>query len=109
MFADPAGQMVPISAVTETITAIMLLVDELDARILTILQEDGRISNAALAERVKLSPSPCLRRVRRLERDGLIVGYRAVLDRPRAGLGITAFVELKVTGHSQGAAREIEA
>ena len=66
---------------------------------LAILQSEGRISNAALAERLHLSPSPCLRR-RALERDGVISGYRAVLDRAKMGLGLTVFVELKVDGHS---------
>ena len=69
--------------------------DHLDRRMLEILQEDGRISNAALAERLHLSPSPCLRRMRALERDGVISGYRAVLDRTTLGLGLTVFVETR--------------
>jgi len=68
---------------------------------LQILQRDGRISNAALAEQLHLSPSPCLRRLRALEHEGLITGYRAELDRERLGLGLTLFVELKVEGHSE--------
>jgi Lrp/AsnC family leucine-responsive transcriptional regulator len=68
---------------------------------LTILQAEGRISNAALAERLHLSPSPCLRRLRALEHDGVIAGYTTVLDRPRLGLGLTVFVELKVDNHSE--------
>jgi Lrp/AsnC family transcriptional regulator, leucine-responsive regulatory protein len=75
--------------------------DAVDRRILSILQQDARITIAALAERVRLSASPCLRRLRRLEDEGLITGYRAVLDRPRLGLGMTVFVELKVEGHSR--------
>jgi Lrp/AsnC family leucine-responsive transcriptional regulator len=67
---------------------------------LEILQAEGRISNAALAERLHLSPSPCLRRLRALEHDGVIAGYRAVLDRPKLGLGLTVFVELKVDDHA---------
>jgi Lrp/AsnC family transcriptional regulator, leucine-responsive regulatory protein len=74
--------------------------DSVDRRMLEILQREGRISNAALAERLHLSPSPCLRRLRALEHDGPISGYRAVLDRARLGLGLTVFVELKVEGHS---------
>ena len=74
--------------------------DRIDRRMLAILQEDGRISNAALAERLHLSPSPCLRRLRALERDGVIAGYRAELDRAKLGLGLTVFVEVKVDGHS---------
>jgi Lrp/AsnC family leucine-responsive transcriptional regulator len=76
-------------------------VDLVDRQMLHILQRDGRISNAALAEQLHLSPSPCLRRLRALERDGLITGYRAELDREALGLGLTLFVELKVEGHSE--------
>jgi Lrp/AsnC family leucine-responsive transcriptional regulator len=75
--------------------------DLVDRQMLQILQRDGRISNAALAEQLHLSPSPCLRRLRALEHDGLITGYRAELDREKLGLGLTLFVELKVEGHSE--------
>ena len=54
--------------------------DRYDRQILEILQSDGRISNQDLADRIGLSPSPCLRRVRTLEEAGLITGYRALLD-----------------------------
>ncbi len=81
--------------------------DSVDRQMLAILQAEGRISNAALAERLHLSPSPCLRRLRALEADGVISGYRAVLDRPRLGLGLTAFVELKVDSHSDVTAAAI--
>jgi Lrp/AsnC family leucine-responsive transcriptional regulator len=70
--------------------------DVLDRRILEVLQEDGRIANNALAQAVGLSPSPCLRRVKRLEELGYIEGYRAVLSRERLGLGTTVLIELKV-------------
>ena len=80
--------------------------DETDREILRHLQDDGRLPNAALAERVHLSPSPSLRRLRRLENDGTIRGYRAILDRRRVGLGLTVFVEVKLTGHSQQRADE---
>jgi Lrp/AsnC family leucine-responsive transcriptional regulator len=81
--------------------------DSVDRRMLAILQEEGRISNAALAERLHLSPSPCLRRLRGLEHDGVISGYRAVLDRPKLGLGLTVFVELKVDLHNDRTAGAI--
>jgi Lrp/AsnC family leucine-responsive transcriptional regulator len=81
--------------------------DVVDRRMLEILQREGRISNAALAERLHLSPSPCLRRLRALEGEGLITGYRAVLDRVKLGLGLTVFVELKVEGHSDRSAAAI--
>ncbi|MBU0556334.1 MAG: Lrp/AsnC family transcriptional regulator [Alphaproteobacteria bacterium] len=67
-----------------------------DLKLLCELQRDGRITNLALAERVGMSPSPCLRHVRRLEDDGIITGYTAVIDRKRVGLGILAYVEVKV-------------
>lgn len=74
--------------------------DAFDHKILAALQEDGRLSNVDLAEKVGLSPSPCLRRVKRLEQDGYIRGYRAVLDRRRVGLGLTIYVDIKVEKHS---------
>jgi Lrp/AsnC family leucine-responsive transcriptional regulator len=81
--------------------------DALDRQMLAVLQRDGRISNAALAEQLHLSPSPCLRRLRALEQDGVIAGYRAELDRAKLGLGLTVFVEVKVEGHSDKTADAI--
>ena len=72
--------------------------DAIDLKILGILQSEGRLSNAELAARVGLSPTPCLRRVKRLEQEGIIVGYRAELDRSRIGLGLTVLVDVKVDG-----------
>ncbi len=74
--------------------------DSIDRAIVMRLQADGRIPNVDLAESVSLSPSACLRRVKALEADGIIAGYRAELDRNRAGLGLTAFIELQVEKHS---------
>jgi len=74
--------------------------DSIDCRIVAALQADGRLTNLELAERVGLSPSPCLRRVKRLERDGYIEGYRAMLQRNRLGLGLTVFVGVKIGGHA---------
>jgi Lrp/AsnC family leucine-responsive transcriptional regulator len=82
--------------------------DATDRAILRHLQDDGRLPNATLAERVHLSPSPCLRRLKRLEGDGTIRGYRAILDRRSVGLALTVFAELKVERHSLGRAEEIE-
>lgn len=73
--------------------------DAFDRKILTALQADGRLTNVELAEQVGLSPSPCLRRVKQLEEQGVIAGYRAVLDRQRIGLGLTVFVGVKVGPH----------
>jgi Lrp/AsnC family leucine-responsive transcriptional regulator len=74
--------------------------DPIDCRIVAALQADGRLTNLELAERVGLSPSPCLRRVKRLERDGCIEGYRAMLQRNQLGLGLTVFVGVKIGGHA---------
>jgi Lrp/AsnC family transcriptional regulator, leucine-responsive regulatory protein len=82
--------------------------DEVDRRILSELQRDGRISNVELAELVNLSPSPCLRRLKRLESAGLIESYTAVLDRRKVGLGLTVFVHLKIEGHSTKTASRLE-
>jgi len=70
--------------------------DATDRRILEQLQADGRLSNQELAERVALSPSPCLRRVRALERAGVIRRYAAVLDPLQVGLGLLAYVSVKL-------------
>jgi Lrp/AsnC family leucine-responsive transcriptional regulator len=74
--------------------------DAIDRRIVAALQADGRLSNVELADKVGLSPSPCLRRVRRLEREGYIDGYRAALRRDRVGLGLSVFVGVKIEGHA---------
>lgn len=82
--------------------------DAIDCRIVSELQADGRLSNVELADRVGLSPSPCLRRVKRLERNGLIEGYRAVLRRDRVGLGFSVFVSIKIDGHANERALAFE-
>jgi Lrp/AsnC family transcriptional regulator, leucine-responsive regulatory protein len=74
--------------------------DAIDARIIAALQADGRLSNTQLSALVGLSPSPCLRRVNRLEREGYIEVYRAILQRDRVGLGLTVFVTIKIEGHA---------
>lgn len=70
--------------------------DRTDRRILEQLQADGRLSNQELAERVLLSPSPCLRRVRALERSGVIQRYAALLDPLQVGLELLAYVSVKL-------------
>lgn len=69
-------------------------IDRTDARILNILQAEGRIANVELARRINLSPSPCLERVRRLEAAGLIRRYGAVLDAAALGFGTCAFIQV---------------
>ena len=83
---------------SDKINAIKL--DRYDRRILKILQEDGRISNQDLADRIGLSPSPCLRRVRALEESGVITGYRALLDARRLGLTLMALVQISMDRHT---------
>lgn len=73
--------------------------DRTDLQLLVELQRGGRPTNAELAERVHLSPSACLRRVQRLERDGVIRGYRAEVDPERIGLGLQAFVRVQLNHH----------
>ncbi len=75
--------------------------DAVDRAILGLLQEDGRIANVDLAEAVHLSPSACLRRVRRLEESGRIDRYVALLDPSAVGLGTDVFVEITLTGQDE--------
>lgn len=74
--------------------------DRYDRHILEELQKDGRISNQDLAERIGLSPSPCLRRVRTLEESGLISGYRALLNANKLGLSLMALIHISMDRHT---------
>lgn len=74
--------------------------DRYDRRILELLQREGRLSNQELAERIGLSPSPCLRRVRALEESGLISGYRAMLDAKQLGLSLMALIHISMDRHT---------
>ena len=82
------------------IHATMTQLDRYDRRILEVLQQHGRISNQELAERIGLSPSPCLRRVRALEDSGVITGYRAVVDAKTLGLTLLALVHISMDRHT---------
>lgn len=82
--------------------------DEKDRQIIRALQRDGRLSNQDLAASVNLSPSPCLRRLRNLEKAGVILGYAARVD-PRAyGLPVTAFVRVRLERHDEATVRGFE-
>src|SRR5579871_46118 len=85
-----------------------MALDDTDRRILAQLHDDGRRTNVEIAERVALSPSPCLRRIKRLESEGIIRGYRAIIDRDAIGLELTVFVEIKVARHSRVNASELQ-
>lgn len=74
----------------------MLNLDAIDRRILAALQADGRMTAAALSETVGLSPSPCARRVRALERAGIITGYAAIVDQVAAGLPLSVFASIRL-------------
>jgi len=79
-----------------------------DVKILTALQQDGRITNQALADRIGMSASPCWRRVRQLEEHRYIQGYRAVLDRRKVGLGVMVFIRINIDRHSEAEAKKFE-
>ncbi|ACM27699.1 Lrp/AsnC family transcriptional regulator [Agrobacterium sp. SHOUNA12C] len=80
--------------------------EAVDTRILGALQNDGRLTNQALSAEVGLSTSPCWRRVRQLEESGVIQSYTAVLDRRQIGLGVLAFIRVKIDSHSEAEAEE---
>jgi DNA-binding Lrp family transcriptional regulator len=83
--------------------------DRIDRRILANLQAEGRLTNQALADRVALSPSACLARVRRLEQAGIIQGYHARLDPFALDVGLVLFAEVTLRGHSAGELARFEA
>lgn len=85
---------------TLDVTLVKVAMDRYDRQILDILQQDGRISNQDLAERIGLSPAPTLRRVRALEESGMIVGYRTLLDAKKLGLSLMALVYISMDQHT---------
>ncbi len=83
--------------------------DDIDHRIITELQRDGRLAIVDLADRVGLSSTPCLRRVKRLEADGLIRRYAALIDAKAMGLGTQALVQVTLDDHSEPVVAAFEA
>ena len=79
--------------------------DRLDRKILAFLQEDGRLTNNDLADRVNLSPSQCSRRRQKLEEQGIIRGYRAILDHDRLGLPLINMISVTLANHNRDNAR----
>lgn len=79
-----------------------------EMKILTLLQNDARITNQTLADDIGMSASPCWRKVRKLEEDEVIQGYRAVLNRKKIGLGVMVFVRVSIDSHSEAEARKFE-
>ena len=86
----------------------MTKIDAINEKILQELSRDSAQSNLALAERVGLSPSACLRRVQELERSGVIKGYRAILDPAKLGLGFVAYVTVGLGSHTKAAQEAFE-
>lgn len=85
-----------------------MTMDAIDRRILDELQRDGSLSNVALAQRVGLSPSPCLARVKALEQSGVIRQYVALADATRLGLGLNVFINISLTTQSKEALARFE-
>ena len=79
----------------------MINLDTTDRKIVKLLQADGRMTNAELADRIALSPSACLRRVNRLEDQGVIAGYAMLLNPDAVGLGTTVFVEVSLDSQAE--------
>lgn len=86
----------------------MTKIDAINEKILQELSRDSAQSNLALAERVGLSPSACLRRVQELERSGVIKGYRAILDPAKLGIGFVAYVTVGLGSHTKAAQEAFE-
>lgn len=82
--------------------------DKIDKQILRIVQSKGRLSTADLAEKVGLSPSPCARRLKRLEDEGFIESYQANLNKEKIGIGLTFFVEIRINNHQASSIEEFE-
>jgi DNA-binding Lrp family transcriptional regulator len=83
-------------------------IDDIDRQILRELQADGRLTNVELAQRIGMSPPPCLRRVRALEEAGIITGYRAELDAGKLGFEVGFFAFVQLSGQSDGEIRAFE-
>tara|TARA_B100001996_G_scaffold165_1_gene178 strand:+ start:2877 stop:3356 length:480 start_codon:yes stop_codon:yes gene_type:complete len=83
--------------------------DAVDRAILSLLQDDGRLANVDLADGVNLSPSACLRRVRRLEEEGFINQYVALIDPSKVGMGTNVFVEITLSSQAEDALDAFEA
>lgn len=82
--------------------------DGINAQLLSLLQDDGRMTNARLADRLGMSETPCWRRLKRLEESGFIEGYQANLNRRKLGLSVMAFVQLRCSEHDQAATAEFQ-
>ena len=84
------------------------VVDNVDRKIVRELQKNARLTNQELAERVNLSPSPCLRRVRKLEEAGILSGYNAKVDQEQYGLPMNVFISVRLNVQNEASIREFE-
>ncbi|MDK9738414.1 Lrp/AsnC family transcriptional regulator [Vibrio sp. D404a] len=82
--------------------------DRIDKHLLELLQRDGRLTIAELADLVGLSPSPCARRIKRLEQNGVIDNYRVTLSRSHVGIAMSVFVEVSLSNHQEKSINEFE-
>ncbi len=87
----------------------MRFMDRIDNSLIRQLQKDGRLTNQELSERVSLSPSPCLRRVRKLEDSGVITGYTAIVDNQKYGFLIKVFISVRLEKHTEDIVADFEA
>lgn len=85
-----------------------MALDRTEIKILKLLQDDARVTNQVLAEKTGISASPCWRKVRKLEEDEVIQGYRAVVDRKKIGLGVMVFIRVAIDSHSEAEAKKFE-
>lgn len=83
--------------------------DKIDLKILSNLQDDGRITNVELAKNAGISAPPCLRRVRALEENGFIKGYHANINKPALGFGVTVFAQVKLVSQAETDLNKFEA
>lgn len=86
----------------------LMTLNTIDMKILALLQNDARVTNQTLADHIGMSASPCWRKVRKLEEDEVIQGYRAVLNRKKIGLGVMVFVRVSIDSHNEAEARKFE-
>ncbi|MCB1549222.1 MAG: Lrp/AsnC family transcriptional regulator [Hyphomicrobiaceae bacterium] len=82
--------------------------DDIDRRLLAVLQENGRLTATEIAERIGLTTSPCLRRIRLLEEAGIIRGYAALVDQRKVGLPVSVFVSVKLEKQREEAMTRFE-
>ena len=86
-----------------------MTLDAIDRRLLAALQENGRLSATELSEKVGLTTSPCLRRIRQLEQEGVIKGYSTVVDQTKVGLPVSVFVSIKLERQREDTMQRFEA